>query len=138
MPVYMSTFMNAVNNPVCVCVYVRKTPESCSSVLLYTRQYRLLLNKNGLSMSMRKLDSWICTHTRAHRVIVYICLQHSLMTTCRPASVLILIYVLSLQVWTYRPPWWRRSGWRPTSCRSCSASCRSGSTSLRQLQSNNQ
>ena len=40
-------------NPVCVYVYVRKTPESRSLVVLSTRQYRLLLNKNGLSMSLQ-------------------------------------------------------------------------------------
>ena len=35
------------NNPVCVCVYVRKTPESGFLVVLSTRHYRLLLNKYG-------------------------------------------------------------------------------------------
>ena len=36
----------------CVCVYVHKTPEAGSSVVLSTRQYRLLLNKYGLSMGL--------------------------------------------------------------------------------------
>ena len=66
----------------CVCVYVRKTPESGSLVVLSTQPYRLLLNKYGLSMS---------THTQGYFVYMYV-YQHSLMTTCRPASVLILIY----------------------------------------------
>ena len=70
MSVYMSSLNNSVNiytqYPcvcVCVCVYLRMTPESGSLVVLFTRQCRLLLNKNGLSMyeyeSTRKLDSWI-------------------------------------------------------------------------------
>ena len=42
--------------------------------------------------STRELDSWIGTHTHTHRVIVYICLLTNSMTTCRPASVLLLIY----------------------------------------------
>ena len=54
------------NNPVCVCVYVRKTPESGSLVVLSTRQYRLSLNKYGYSMSLL----WNCTlgyeHTQTH------------------------------------------------------------------------
>ena len=43
-------------------------------------------------MSTRELDSWIGTHTQTHRVIVYICSPTNSMTTCRPASVLFLIY----------------------------------------------
>ena len=81
------------NNPVCVCVYVRKTPESGSFVVLFTRQYRLLLNKYSLCMSL--LKNWTLgyehTHTHAGLLRIYI-YQHSLMTTCRPASVLILVY----------------------------------------------
>ena len=73
----------------CVCVYVRAR----SLVIVFsTRQYRLLLNKYGLSKSL--LENWTLeyAHTHTHRVIVYICLQYSLMTTYRPASVLIVIY----------------------------------------------
>ena len=40
------------NNPVCVCVYVRKAAEAGSLVVLSTRQYRLLLNKYSLSMGL--------------------------------------------------------------------------------------
>ena len=35
-----------------LCVYVSKNPESLSLVVLFTRQYRLLLNKYGLSISL--------------------------------------------------------------------------------------
>ena len=69
-----------------MCVYVRKTPESGCSVVLFTRQYRLLPNEYGLSMSL--LFNWTLGYAHTHRVIVCICLQLSLMTTCRPASVL--------------------------------------------------
>ena len=43
----------------CVCVYVRNTPESDSLVVLSTRQYRLLLNKYGLSMSLYVLKPYL-------------------------------------------------------------------------------
>ena len=83
------------NNPVCVCVYVRKTPEAGSLVVLSTRQCHLLLNKYGLSMSLlgNSTLGQAHTHTHTHRVIVYICPPINSMTTCRPAPVLILIYV---------------------------------------------
>ena len=46
---------------------------------------------------MSLLENWTLgyaqTHTHTHRIIVYIYVnQHSLITTCRPASVFILIY----------------------------------------------
>ena len=44
----------------CVCVNVRKTPESGSLVVLSTRQYRLLLNEKGLSMIL--LGNWTLQH----------------------------------------------------------------------------
>ena len=66
----MSSLMNAGkqihihNNLVCVCVYVRKTPEAGSLVVLSTRQYRLLLNKYGLCMSL--LENWTLEYTHTH------------------------------------------------------------------------
>ena len=74
------------NNPVCVRVYVCKTLEAGSEVVLSIRQCRPLLNKYE---STRELDSWIGTHT--HRVIVYLGSPTNSMTTYRPASVLLLI-----------------------------------------------
>ena len=58
-----------------------------------------LLNNYGLSMSLQEnlTLGYAHTHTHAHRVIVYICLHHSLMMTWRPASVLILIYDVYLE-----------------------------------------
>ena len=43
--------------------------------------------------STRELDSWIGTRTHTHMVIGYICSPNNSMKTCRPASVLLLIYV---------------------------------------------
>ena len=48
----------------CVCVYVRKTPESGSLVVLFTRQNRLLLNQYGLSMSL--LGNWTLGYAHTH------------------------------------------------------------------------
>ena len=78
MPIYMS--MNAVNIYiytitlcVCVCVYVCKTPESGSLVVLSMQQYRLLLKKYGLSMSL--LGNWTLgyahTHTQGYCVYMF-------------------------------------------------------------------
>ena len=73
----MSSLNNSVNiysqQPcVCVCVYVRKTSELGSLVVLSMRQYRLMLNKYSLSTSL--LGNWTLgyahTHTHTHRVIV--------------------------------------------------------------------
>ena len=50
----------------CVCT------ESGSLVVLYTQQYRLLLNKYGLCMS--PLENWTLGYEHTHRVIVYICI----------------------------------------------------------------
>ena len=98
MPVYMSSLMNAGKHLytitlcvcvcVCVCVYVRQTPEAGSLVVIFTRQFRLLLNK----YSMSPLGNSTLGQAHTHRVIVYICSPTNSMTTCRPASVLILIY----------------------------------------------
>ena len=91
---YMSSLNYSVNiyKPyVCVCLC---TQDSGSLVVLSTRQYRLLLNKYGLSMSLQGTGLLnMHTHKHTYRVIVYICLQNSSMTTCRPAFVLILLYV---------------------------------------------
>ena len=46
MPVHMS--LELVGEHICVCVYVRNTPEADSLVVLSTRQCRLLLNKYDL------------------------------------------------------------------------------------------
>ena len=73
---------------------VRKTSESGCLVVLSTRQCRLLLNKYGLRVSLLG-NSWIGTHTHTHSVIVYICSPTNSMTTCRPSSVLLLIYAFS-------------------------------------------
>ena len=78
MAVYMLSLINSVNihiytlhnNPVCVCVYVRKPPESSSLVVLSTRQYRLLLTLKY--ESTRELDSWICTHTHTGLLCIYV------------------------------------------------------------------
>ena len=81
------------NIPVCVCVYVRKTPESGSLEVLSTRQYRLLINKYGLSISL--LGNWTLgyAHTHTHRVIVYMYMfTEFINATSMLASVLILIY----------------------------------------------
>ena len=54
-------------------VYVRKTPEAGSLVVLSTTQYRLLLNKYGLSKSL--LENWTLgyahTHTHTQGYYVY-------------------------------------------------------------------
>ena len=78
----------------CVCVFVRKTSEAGSLVVLFIRQCRLLLNKYEFT---RELNSWIDTH--AHRVIVYICSPTNSMTTCYPASALVLIYARGNEVY---------------------------------------
>ena len=59
------------NNPVCLCVYARKTPESGSSVVISTRQYRILLNKCGLSMSL--LVNWTLGYAHTHTGLLCIC-----------------------------------------------------------------
>ena len=64
------------NKPEFVCVYVRETTESISLTVLSTRQYRLLLNKYGLSMSLLKNWTLGYAHTHTYRVIVYVCLQN--------------------------------------------------------------
>ena len=48
----------------CVCGYVRKTPDAGSLEVLSTRQYRLLLNKYGLSMSL--LENWTLGYAHTH------------------------------------------------------------------------
>ena len=66
-------------NPVCVCVYVRKTPESGSLVVLFTRQCRLLLNEYGLSISLLRSSTLEYAHTHTHTgllcIYVYLLIQ---------------------------------------------------------------
>ena len=77
-----------------MCVYLRKTPEAGSLVVLSTRQCRLLLNKFSLSMSLLGNSTLGYAHTHTHGVIVYICSPTNSMTTCRPALILIYDYHL--------------------------------------------
>ena len=67
MPVSVGKHIQTITLPVCVCVYVRKTPEAGSLVVSSTRQYRLLLKKYGLSM--RLLENWTLGYAHTHRVI---------------------------------------------------------------------
>ena len=84
MPVCMSSLMNAgkhiytITLCVCVRVFISKSP------VIY-RYFSRTLSKRTRLRSL----AYISTHT--HRVIVYMCLT-TLITTCRPASVLIIIY----------------------------------------------
>ena len=48
----------------CVCVYVHKTPESDSLVVLSKQKYRLLVNKYSLSMSL--LGNWTLGYAHTH------------------------------------------------------------------------
>ena len=76
MLVYMSSLMSAGKHiytiTLCVCVYVRKTPESGYLVVRSTIQYRLLLNKYGLSMGL--LGTGLLnmhTHTQGYCVYMF-------------------------------------------------------------------
>ena len=72
-----------------MCFSVRKTHESGPLVVLSMRQYRLLLNKYGLSMS-HILGNWTLGNAHTHTGLsVYM-----FTALGRGASVLILIYGL--------------------------------------------
>ena len=55
----------------CVCVYVHKTPEAGSLVVLSTRKCCLLLNKYGLRMSLQGNSTLEQAHTHTQGYCVY-------------------------------------------------------------------
>ena len=112
MPVYMSSLMNASKHiytiTLCLCVSVCAYPRVQFSSRLILTLY--LLGKRRycrVEGPLKNRTQESCVHsTHTLRVIVYIFLQHSLMTTCRPASVLILIYV-SWYIWPKVAIFWK-------------------------------
>ena len=104
MPVYMSSLMNAGKHIytttlcVCVCVCVCAYPRVEFSSRLILKPYLLIkrrycrVERTTKRTGLRSL-AYINTHTQTGLLCIYV-YQHLFITTCRPASVLILIYVL--------------------------------------------
>ena len=77
----------------CVCAYPDQ--ESSSLVDSYLgRTYKVRDGNVGWKelLNNRPQESCVHKHTHTQRVIVYICSPTNSMTTCRPASVLLLIF----------------------------------------------
>ena len=89
----------------CLCVYVRKTPEAGSVVVLSTQKYRLLHNKYGLSMSL--LENWTLGYEHTHTHTGLLCInvyQHSLMQTgiCIDIDLCLYVYLQDVYSIVYR------------------------------------
>ena len=76
----------------CVCVCIQESSSLVDSYLSRTYSVRDGIVGWKELLKNRTQESCVHKYTHTHRVIVYTCLQNNSMTTCRPASVLILIY----------------------------------------------